>query len=155
MLVVGIGIGFVTPVLVLAVQNAVSRRDLGAATSAVTFVRTMGGAFGAAVFGAVLNARLTVEFARRLPEAALGDVDPARLQGSPAQIRALPAAVQQAVVDSFESSLQTVFVVAAVIAFAAFVIVWWLREVPLQERAEGSDVAADGVVESLGSEAHL
>jgi hypothetical protein len=46
-------------------------------------------------------------------------------------------------------------VVAAVIAFAAFVIVWWLREVPLQERADMSDVAADGVVESLGSEAHL
>ncbi|MGH8983830.1 MAG: MDR family MFS transporter [Acidimicrobiia bacterium] len=155
MLLVGVGIGFVTPVLVLAVQNAVSRRDLGAATSAVTFVRTMGGAFGAAVFGAVLNARLTVEFARRLPETALRDVDPARLQGSPAQIRALPAAVEQGVVDSFESSLQTVFLVAAVIALAAFVIVWWLREVPLQERADLSEVAADGVVESLGSEAHL
>ena len=58
-------------------------------------------------------------------------------------------------VDSFESSLHTVFLVAAVIALAAFVIVWWLREVPLQERADLGDVAADGVVESLGSEAHL
>jgi EmrB/QacA subfamily drug resistance transporter len=155
MVVVGVGIGFVTPVLVLAVQNAVSQRDLGAATSAVTFLRTMGGAFGAAVFGAVLNARLTVEFAARLPEAALRNVDPAQLQGSPEQIRSLPPAVARGVVDSFQSSLQTVFAVAAVIALVAFVVIWWLRELPLRERDDLGEIEADGVVESLGSEAHL
>jgi len=155
MVVVGVGIGFVTPVLVLAVQNAVAQRDLGAATSAVTFLRTMGGAFGAAVFGAVLNARLTVELADRLPSSALRDIDPARLQGSPEQIRALPAQVQDGVVRAFEASLQTVFLVAAPIALAAFVLIWWLRELPLQHRDDLSEVAADGVVESLGSEAHL
>ncbi|HEX6311529.1 MAG TPA: MDR family MFS transporter [Acidimicrobiia bacterium] len=155
MVVVGVGIGFVTPVLVLAVQNAVSPRDLGAATSAVTFVRTMGGAFGAAVFGAVLNARLTVEFAARLPDPVRQGVDPAQFQGSPEQIRSLPPAVARGVVGAFESSLQTVFLVAAVIAVAAFVVVWWLRELPLRERADLDEIAADGVVESLGSEAHL
>ncbi len=155
MVLTGVGIGFVTPVLVLAVQNSVDQRDLGAATSAVTFVRTMGGAFGAAVFGAVLNARLTVELADRLPPGALGDIDPARLQGSPAQIRALPPAVQQGVVGAFEASLRTTFLVAAPIALAAFVLVWWLRELPLRQREDLTEVAADGVVESLGSEAHL
>jgi EmrB/QacA subfamily drug resistance transporter len=155
MIVAGVGIGFVTPVLVLAVQNAVSPRDLGAATSAVTFTRTMGGAFGAAVFGAVLNARLTVELAARIPDAALGGIDPGQLQGSPDQIRALPPAVARGVEGAFESSLQTVFLVAAVIALVAFVVVWWLRELPLRERSDLEEVAADGVVESLGSEAHL
>jgi EmrB/QacA subfamily drug resistance transporter len=156
MVLVGVGIGFVTPVLVLAVQNAVDQRDLGAATSAVTFVRTMGGAFGAAVFGAVLNARLTVEFAHRLSAAALGGVDPDRLQGSPAQIRELPTGVQQGIVAAFEASLHTVFLCAAIIALAAFAVVWWLRELPLREGEYAvPGVAADGVVESLGSEAHL
>ncbi|MBA2326409.1 MAG: MFS transporter [Actinobacteria bacterium] len=155
MVLTGVGIGFVTPVLVLAVQNAVDQRDLGAATSAVTFLRTMGGAFGAAVFGAVLNARLTVELAARLPRDALRDIDPARLQGSPAQIRALPPDVQDGVIRAFDASLQTVFLVAALIGLAAFVLIWWLRELPLQQRDDLSDVRADGVVESLGSEAHL
>jgi len=155
MVLTGVGIGFVTPVLVLAVQNAVDQRDLGAATSAVTFLRTMGGAFGAAVFGAVLNARLTVELAARLSRDALRDIDPARLQGSPAQIRALPPDVQDGVIRAFDASLQTVFLVAALIGLAAFVLIWWLRELPLQQRDDLGDVRADGVVESLGSEAHL
>jgi MFS family permease len=153
--VTGVGIGFVTPVLVLAVQNGVAQRDLGAATSAVTFLRTMGGAFGAAVFGAVLNARLTVELADRLPAETLQHLDPARLQGSPAQIRALPPDVSQGVIAAFEASLQTVFLVAVPIALAAFVLVWFLPELPLRQRDDLSEVAADGVVESLGSEAHL
>jgi hypothetical protein len=49
-----------------------------------------------------------------------------------------------------------VFLCAAIIALAAFAVVWWLRELPLREGGyDVPGVAADGVVESLGSEAHL
>src|SRR5207248_5290286 len=58
MLLAGIGIGMVTPVLVLAIQNAVPPDDLGVANSTSTFLRSMGGSFGAAIFGAVQTARL-------------------------------------------------------------------------------------------------
>ena len=58
MAVVGLGIGLVMQVLVLAVQNAVDAKDLGVATSASTFFRSMGGAFGVAIFGSIFNSRL-------------------------------------------------------------------------------------------------
>ena len=72
--VLGVGLGTVMPVMILAVQNAVDQRDLGTATSAATFSRSMGGSFGVALFGAVLASRL----AHQLP-----GVDPEALQASP------------------------------------------------------------------------
>ena len=60
MVVVGAGIGLVMQVLVVAVQNAVPQRQLGTATSSSTFFRSIGGAFGVAVFGAIFINRLAV-----------------------------------------------------------------------------------------------
>jgi EmrB/QacA subfamily drug resistance transporter len=54
----GLGVGMIMPVTLVAVQNAVEARDLGSATSSVSFFRSMGGSFGVALFGAVLMARL-------------------------------------------------------------------------------------------------
>jgi hypothetical protein len=123
----------------------VDQHDLGAATSAVTFMRTMGGAFGAAVFGAVLKARLTVELARHLPAGARRGIAPTRLQGSPAQIDSLPPAVRAGVIEAFEASLRTTFLVAVPITLAAFAVVWWLRELPLRERAPVGETVADSL----------
>jgi hypothetical protein len=58
MLVLGLGMGLVMQVLVLAVQNAVDYRDLGVATSGTTMFRQMGGAIGTAAFGAIFNNQL-------------------------------------------------------------------------------------------------
>jgi EmrB/QacA subfamily drug resistance transporter len=58
MLLAGMGMGLIMVPLLLAVQNAVPRTDLGAATSATTFFRSIGGAVGVAVMGAVLSAEL-------------------------------------------------------------------------------------------------
>jgi MFS family permease len=56
--VIGAGLGFFIQVAVLAGQNAVDGRYLGVATGALNFFKTLGGAFGAAIFGAILTARL-------------------------------------------------------------------------------------------------
>ena len=58
MLVLGLGLGLVMQVLVLAVQNAVDYSDLGVATSGITMFRQMGGAIGTAAFGATFNHQL-------------------------------------------------------------------------------------------------
>lgn len=58
MVVIGVGLGLCMQSLVLAVQNAVSVRDLGAGTSSATFFRSLGGSFGVAILGAVLSSRL-------------------------------------------------------------------------------------------------
>ncbi len=122
----GVGLGTVMPVMILAVQNAADQRDLGTATSAATFSRSMGGSFGVALFGAILASRL----AHRLP-----GVDPEALQASPSQLRALPPAAHQAVVEAVAHSLHVVFLAAIPVALAAFLVVLFLRERPLRESA--------------------
>jgi len=58
MVVFGIGLGFNFQPLTLAVQNAVSPRDIGVATSSATFTRQIGGTLGTAVFLSILFSRL-------------------------------------------------------------------------------------------------
>jgi len=124
-----------TPALMLSVQNAVDTDDTGAATSAMTTVRSMGAALGAAVFGAVLSGRLNAELSANLGRAARR-IDPALLRGSPDQIAGLPEKVQHGVIESFADALSTVFLAAVPIAILAFVIVLFLPELPLRTREE-------------------
>ena len=63
MLVLGVGLGLIMQVLVLAVQNAVAYEDLGVATSGATLFRSIGGSLGTAVLGAIFADRLTDELA--------------------------------------------------------------------------------------------
>jgi hypothetical protein len=61
--VLGLALGLIMQVLVIAVQNAVDYRHLGAATSSVTFFRSIGGSFGTAVFGAIFSNALVSHLA--------------------------------------------------------------------------------------------
>jgi EmrB/QacA subfamily drug resistance transporter len=132
MFVLGVGLGQVMQVLVLAVQNSVDRSDMGVATSSSAFFRSMGGAFGTAIFGAVLNARLAHWLDQLLPGGAPDGIQ-GQVLGSPAAIEQLPPAVHDAVVEAFVRSLHTVFVVAVPISLVAFALTWFLPEIHLRE----------------------
>jgi len=142
MLVLGMGLGLVMQVLVIAVQNTVEVRDLGAATSSATFFRSIGGSFGVAIFGAIFNARLADNlrdaFGENAPATSFG--------GGPEQLDSLPPAVREQFVAVFADSLQPVFLTGVPIALAAFALAWLLREIPL--RAQPGRVA--GVNETFG-----
>ena len=71
MFVFGAGLGSVMQVTVIAVQNAVDYKDLGATTSGVTYFRQIGGSFGAAVFGSIFSNRLDAKIADYLGGVAL------------------------------------------------------------------------------------
>ena len=135
MLVLGLGLGMVMQVLVLAVQNAVPYADLGVATSAATFFRSMGGSFGVAVFGAILNTRMAQELPRLLPAAVLADAGgrTGRLLSSPAQIRLLPPETMEAIVEALSRSIHSVFLWAVPLLLAGFALSWLLEEIPLRE----------------------
>ena len=133
MIVLGLGLGMVMQVLVLAVQNAVERRDLGTATGAATFLRSMGGSFGVALFGAVLSNRLATNLADMLPGGHLpAGVSESTLRGSPKVILSLPPGVRRIVIDAFARSIDTVFLAAVPIALAGFALTLLLRELPLR-----------------------
>ncbi len=76
LLLFGAGLGLFMQVLTIMVQNAVPTAHMGVGTSAIQFFRSMGGAIGASTLGAMLTARLAVEFTRHLP-AATDQPDPA------------------------------------------------------------------------------
>lgn len=135
MLLLGLGLGMVMQVIVLTVQNSVDHRDMGAATAGVNFFRSMGGAFGVAIFGSVLSNRLDYYFGRLLPREALGGVSTASFTASPERIHALPPDIHSAVIESFANSLEVVFLVAIPIAVVAFGLSWALEELPLREHA--------------------
>jgi EmrB/QacA subfamily drug resistance transporter len=135
MAVLGLGIGMVMQVLVLAIQNAVEHRDLGAATSAANFFRSIGGTLGTAALGAIFSARLTSVLVALLPGSAAGDLDPGSLARAPEQIARLDPAIRGSVVEGIARAVDTVFVVAIPIAALGFLLSLGLREVPLRETA--------------------
>ena len=116
----GAGIGLVMPNITTAIQNAVARGDLGVATATQAFFRSLGGAFGVAISGTLLNATLGA----RLPKQLLGE--------GLAQLRSLPPADRIPLVAAYSQALAVIFAVAAAIATVAFVIVLFLPERPLQ-----------------------
>ena len=146
MLILGLGVGMVLQVSLLAVQNGVEHRDLGIATSSAQFFRSMGGAFGVAIFGAIMNARLLVELPVRIPTEALTGIseDVTTLLNSPAEIRALPVEVAAGIAGSLEVAIQSVFFWAVPLMVVAFVLSWWLDEIPLRETV-GAALPVDGI----------
>jgi hypothetical protein len=133
MLVVGVGIGLVMQVLVLAVQNDAPARDVGVATSTATFFRSMGGSLGVALLGAIFASRLASELTA-LP----GDAT-ARLGGgvniSPAEVHALPPEIRHEFLLAFVHALQPVFLVGAALTAVTFLLSLLLKEVPLRSTA--------------------
>jgi hypothetical protein len=135
MVVLGLGIGCILQVAVLAVQNAVAYRDLGTATSATVFFRILGGSLGTALFGAVLLNQLRHNLAVLLPTHARATVDLGALQDAPQQLRALPGAVLHPLLESFARSYQVVYTWAIPFAVATLLLALLLPEAPLRTTA--------------------
>jgi EmrB/QacA subfamily drug resistance transporter len=130
--VLGSGIGMCMQVLVLVVQNTSDFADLGVATSGVTFFRTIGSSFGAAVFGSLFTNFLRVRIG---PALAAGGAPPRAAQ-DPKVLHQLPHDVAAPVVHAYAQSLDLVFLCAVPVAMVGFVVALFLKEVPLRGDTE-------------------
>ncbi|RAW09373.1 MDR family MFS transporter [Phytoactinopolyspora halophila] len=129
--VMGIGVGSTMQNLVLAAQNRLDYRDLGAGTSTVTFFRTLGGATGVSVLGAILATRVTSSIAEGLRglQGDAGGADAAQLGGSTSlDVSELPSPVRTVVEQAYADATALVFGVSVFAAVIAFVAVLFLRE---------------------------
>ena len=115
LLVIGVGIGLVMQVMVLVAQNGVPYRDLGAATSTVTFLRQIGAATGVAVVGAVITARLPA--------------------GDPEHLARLPKDIRGGVAPAFGEAVPPVFAGVSPLLALAFLLAIALPAVPLRDFA--------------------
>jgi EmrB/QacA subfamily drug resistance transporter len=137
----GFGLGLILQVLVIAVQNSADYADLGAATSGVTFFRSIGGAFGVSVFGAIFSNRLKVDLAAGLRGVHLPPgLSISAAQYNPKLIKQLPGAIRDAIEHAFSLALHPMFLTAVPIAAVAFVLSWFLREMPLRSAAGAADL---------------
>ena len=132
MFLVGAGIGMIFQVLVLAVQNAVDFRDMGVATSASTFFRSLGGSVGTGLLGAIFVSQLRSNLGRLLPE---GNVPTGDLTSGPAAIAQLPEAIRGPVIEAFAGAVGSVFLISVPIMAVALVLAFLLPEIPLRETA--------------------
>lgn len=147
MFVTGFGIGFSMQVIILAVQNGVDYKDLGTATSAVSFFRTMGGAVGTSFFGSILVNRLAYNMPRLLPKGVhvSSSMTSGAISGSPSVIASLPAPIHQALLQAFVNSMHVMFLAAVPFGIVAFVFTLFLPEKTLKtfSRAKGQDQSSE------------
>lgn len=139
MAVLGLGVGCSMPVLMVAVQNATAFPDMGVATSAVNFFRTLGSAFGVALFGTVVRTRFNSTLEQRLPGSDLAA--DSELLGRPAAIRELPAEQFEAVAEGVAAGVGAVFLVAIPLVVLALVLAWFLEEIPLRDELAPAEPA--------------
>jgi EmrB/QacA subfamily drug resistance transporter len=131
MLVVGLGLGMLLQVLVLAAQNAVDYEYLGVATSGATLFRQIGGSLGVAAFGAIFSNRLAADLPAGLQ---------AKGASSPGALARLPPAVHEVYARAITDALHPVFLAAAGFGALSFVLSWLLQEVPLRTTTRAPDV---------------
>lgn len=149
MLVVGLGLGACMQNLTLAVQNAVDYRDLGTATAAATFFRSLGGAIGVAVLGAIFTAHLGTN----LDKLSGGR----RVNGSGFQVKAvqrLPEPLHSGVLSAFSNALDKTFYVAVVLAALAFIGTLFLPEISLGGKS-GLESAEDARRDASAAAMHI
>ncbi|MDV9173332.1 MFS transporter [Streptomyces sp. W16] len=148
MALLGIGVGTMMQNLVLSTQNQVTPKDLGAASSTVSFFRSLGGAVGVGVLGSVMSGRIT-----HYAKDTITSLDPqsqaaaAKAAGSSAlpDMDALPGTVRTWLESAYGHGIADVFLYAAPFALISFIVVMFIKEVPLRTSGGLAQAAEEAV----------
>jgi EmrB/QacA subfamily drug resistance transporter len=135
MALVGLGVGMSMQNLILAVQNTVALRDIGAATSTVTFFRSLGGTIGVSVLGAVLADRVATDIPNRLAAAGI-QVQAGGGQASSLDLRALPAPVAAIIRAVYGDAIGHIFLISAIIAVVGVIAALALPPIMLRSSVD-------------------
>jgi EmrB/QacA subfamily drug resistance transporter len=145
--VLGVGIGMTMQNLVLAVQNTVAATDLGAASSAVAFFRSLGGTIGVSVLGAVLSSHvgdLIMKGLGAIPGAAAGSGSGSGSVGL-ADFADAPPAIQTLIRVSYGDATGRIFLISAIVAAVAVVAILFIREIALRTQSGAERLQAESV----------
>ena len=155
----GAGLGLSMQTILIALQNDVEFKDMGIATSSNTFFRSLGGAFGTAIFGTIFSNRIAYYLEENLTK--LQQSNPKALEGfSPDNIEAitvntsiistLPMNLQEVVLGSFAQTFRIVFLAAVPVTFIGFLLSFLLKEKPLKSGADHSAARTEASGEAVG-----
>jgi EmrB/QacA subfamily drug resistance transporter len=132
MFVLGAGIGFLMQNTTLISQNSVDAKDMGVASSTATFMRTIGGSFGVALFGAIFAGQLRTGINQRLGSSAGAQLDQAGGNLDPTVLNHLPAPVQDGFHHAIAHAASSMFWWAVPITALAALLTWFIAEHPLR-----------------------
>ncbi len=134
MIIIGTGLGCFMQVPTLAVQNAVGMQQMGTATSATTFFRSIGSAFGGAIFGTILISRLTANIKLLLPSGMVHSaaLSISGLVNGNISLANQPPSIRHDIFLAYVRSFHDMFLIGLPFVVAAFVIALALRETPLR-----------------------
>ncbi|GAA1667595.1 MFS transporter [Fodinicola feengrottensis] len=148
--VVGIGLGMVMPTLILMVQNSVPFHELGSATSSSNYFRQIGGSLGASLVGTLLASQLADKIPQYVPAAALNAL---AQSGHPLDTNsltptlvhdALPAVIGNGIVKAYNDVLPPIFLYLVPIIGVAFVLSFFLKQIPLRTASPAAGQPAGG-----------
>jgi MFS family permease len=148
MFVAGSGLGMLMQNLVLVVQNTVATQDIGAGSSLIAFFRSLGGAIGVSVLGALLATHARDDIASGLSDAG---IDPAQMgaqAGHVPDVDTLPAPIAAIVEHAYGSGIAEIFLVAAPLGLVALIALAFMRETPLGVKS-GIDIAREREAEAV------
>jgi EmrB/QacA subfamily drug resistance transporter len=156
---IGMGLGFSMQTIVIALQNAVEMKDMGVATSANTFFRSIGGTIGVAIFGTIYSSRLEHYMTSGI--AGLAKSNPAALAGATPQkfqelrnntsvIKSFTPELQTTIYHGFVQSFHVVFLCAVPVTVLGFLFALFLRETPLRTGAAAQHAREEVAGEALG-----
>jgi EmrB/QacA subfamily drug resistance transporter len=161
MVIMGLGLGGNMQPMITAVQNAVSPREIGVATSSVTFFRSMGGTLGTAIFLSVLFNVVGGKIATAYQKAGATDAFKQSVAQNPGQLKILQQAQSGSALNDtsflgklsavvahpfkvgFSDGIQVVFILAAVVMVVGLIVVLFLPEIPLSRRSAQQQRADD------------
>lgn len=144
LLVLGLGMGMLMQNLVLAVQNTVDVTQVGAASGAVAFFRSLGGAIGVSVLGAVLASQVGTKIASGLSALGIDMGTSGSGDVSVLDLKQLPAPVVEVVRSSYGAATGQIFLIAGIVAVVSLIAVLMIKEVPLRltvRKLDDPDVA--------------
>lgn len=143
----GNGLGMTMQTLTVAVQNAVPFSEMGVATSGINFCRTLGGAIGAAFFGAMMNTRIAHHMTEQLTKAG---IDPSQMPAGQAaatsdisSLRELEGPLREPILTAFTSGITDLFLYAMPFVVIGLIIAFFLKEIPLRTQTTAVDPTTD------------
>ncbi|MDP5226616.1 MULTISPECIES: MDR family MFS transporter [Arthrobacter] len=136
MAVLGLGLGMTMQNLVLAVQNTVAPRDIGSASASVAFFRTVGGAIGVSVLGAVLGNRSADLIKQGFIDHHIPVPEGSGASSTSLDIKDMPGPIANIVKAAFGDASAQIFWIAGIVAVVAVLAVLFIKEVPLRKTVE-------------------
>ncbi|WP_078606594.1 MFS transporter [Streptomyces violaceorubidus] len=159
MALLGLGVGMMMQNLVLCTQNQVEPGDLGAASSTVTFFRSLGGAVGVSVLGSIMSTRIS-----HYASETIGQLSPqeqaaaAKASGSGAipDMDLLPHGIREWLESAYGHGIADIFLYVAPVALLAFLVTLFIKEVPLRTKgalAQAAESSAESAPPVAGTPA--